>query len=121
MKVSLCGPHSFETSTLLPTVKDDVVSGEASPPLSRMNSYLLHQVGSFELLCADTLDGRVEMLRLNANSVKRPKTTRRILLFITIFSPWQMCWSDRSQNFGPRFYRKRSLATILECGGLTPL
>src|SRR5215471_16685755 len=108
MKVSLCGPHSFDTSTLLPTAKDEVVSGEASPPLSRMNSYLLHQVGSFELLCADTFDGRVEMLRLNANNAKRPRITRRILSFITTspLAAVAIKWGPES-NFWPQFYRNR--------------
>src|SRR5215471_9944414 len=87
MKVSLCGPHSFDKSTLPLTFSDEVASGAASPPLSRMNSYLLHQVGSFELACADTFAGRVEMLRLKANSAKRPGITRRILLFMNISPP----------------------------------
>ena len=58
MKVSLCGPHSLETSTLLPTLDEVVLNGLASPPLSRMNSYLLHQVGSCEVFWAATLARR---------------------------------------------------------------
>src|SRR5258707_15394176 len=71
IKVSLCGPHSFDTSTLPLTVVEVVLSGLASPPLSRMNSYLLHQVGSCELFCAFAFEGWLEMPRLNAT---RPRT-----------------------------------------------
>ena len=37
MYVSLCGPHSFETSILLPTLTELVDEGAASEPLLRMN------------------------------------------------------------------------------------
>src|SRR5438876_4174045 len=53
MKVSLCGPHSLETSTLLP---DDVAAAvtKASGPLLSKYWYLSHQVGFFESLAART-------------------------------------------------------------------
>src|SRR5258708_8794252 len=72
MKVWLCGPHSFDTSTLPLTVVEVVLSGLVSPPLSRMNSYLLHQVGSCELFSACTPAGRLEIQRLNDTNAKRP-------------------------------------------------
>src|SRR5260370_19418396 len=86
MKVSLCGPHSFETSTLPLTVVEEVLNGLASPPLSRMNSYLLHQVGSCELVCAFTFGVSLEIPRLNATN---PKTTRidSCTLFVIQVSP----------------------------------
>src|SRR5438105_4563084 len=45
MKVSLCGPHSFETSTLGPTESDPVPPGEASGACVERYWYLSHQVG----------------------------------------------------------------------------
>src|SRR6266404_3999257 len=84
IKVSLWGPHSFETSTLPETTADVVLSGLASPPLSRMNSYLLHQVGSCELFCAFTLGAGVEIPRLNATNTKATKIDRCTLFFIKL-------------------------------------
>src|SRR5437016_9927025 len=80
MKVSLCGPHSFETSTLPLTLVEEVLSGLASPPLSRMNSYLLHQVGSCELLCAVTFAGRLEIQTLNPAKPRIDRIAKRCLL-----------------------------------------
>src|SRR5205823_11721467 len=50
MKVSLCGPHSLDTSTLVPKVPAGAaaVDCSAAGPLLRMNWYLSHQVGFFE-------------------------------------------------------------------------
>src|SRR5262245_10800001 len=83
MKVSLCGPHSFDTSTLPLTMAEVVLSGAASPPLSRMNWYLLHQVGSCALVCPLTLAGRLERQRLNARTDRMPRTVKRYL-FMTL-------------------------------------
>src|SRR5205814_4607901 len=80
MKVSLCGPHSFDTSTLPFAVVELVVSGLASPPLSRMNSYLLHQVGSFELFCAIALGGRCQTRRLSPTKVKTEMIAKRLFV-----------------------------------------
>src|SRR5260370_25227459 len=46
IKVSLCGPHSFDTSTLLPTLND--VVGPASVEASVVSScwYFAHHLGS---------------------------------------------------------------------------
>src|SRR5215510_14297163 len=82
MNVSLCGPHSFDTSTLPLTLIEDVLNGAASPPLSRMNSYLLHQVGSCELLAADTFAGLWEMPRPNATNTRRPRIAKTCLLIM---------------------------------------
>src|SRR5438477_340885 len=51
MKVSLCGPHSFETSTLAPTISELVTTGEefTAPPVTSC-WYLFHQVGLLGLL-----------------------------------------------------------------------
>src|SRR5712664_1424908 len=57
MNVSLCGPHSFETSTLLPKLTEFVNAGAESAPLFRMNWYLSHQVGSCVVLPAETRVG----------------------------------------------------------------
>src|SRR5437016_1864235 len=45
MKVSLCGPHSFDTSTLRPTDSDPLPLGEASGACVDRYWYLSHQVG----------------------------------------------------------------------------
>src|SRR6266436_3959661 len=79
IKVSLWGPHSFETSTLPETTADVVLSGLASPPLSRMNSYLLHQVGSCELFCAVTFPGFVDTQRLNSSKPDTARIDNRLL------------------------------------------
>src|SRR5881275_2486608 len=49
MNVSLCGPHSLETSTLVPKAPAaaGAVDCSALGPLLRMNWYLSHQVGFF--------------------------------------------------------------------------
>ena len=61
MKVSLWGPHSFETSTFDPKVVEVVEPGAASGPKFFMNSYLLHQVGSCEVFAAEAVGGGAEM------------------------------------------------------------
>src|SRR5437762_3210867 len=107
MNVSLCGPHSFETSTLPLTVVERVLSVLASPPLSRMNSYLLHQVGSCELFWALTLSGRFDIPRL---SVINPKTTSidRRNLFLINFSlcSYHFQFGHPNRFMGVGFYRK---------------
>src|SRR5437870_4128794 len=45
MKVSLCGPHSLDTSTLRPTESDPLPPGEASGACVDRYWYLSHQVG----------------------------------------------------------------------------
>ena len=48
MKVSLCGPHSFDTSTsLVPDATDVVVAPPAASPFLIRYWYLSHQVGLF--------------------------------------------------------------------------
>src|SRR5437868_10316131 len=51
MNVSLCGPHSLETSTLLPDEVAAVLTKASGPLLSRY-WYLSHQVGFFASLAA---------------------------------------------------------------------
>src|SRR2546426_8070990 len=64
MYVSLCGPHSLETSTLLPTVTDAVLPLAGSEPLFFRYWYLSHQVGSLELfVCANAADANRHMMR----------------------------------------------------------
>src|SRR5690242_7278081 len=77
MKVSLCGPHSLDTSTFPLTAIELVVNGAASPPLSRMNSYLLHQVGSCELFCASTFTREFFVNRLSPSKAKTDANTSR--------------------------------------------
>src|SRR5207237_8831410 len=50
MKVSLCGPHSFDTSTLLPRVVAVAAALPSSGPLAARYCYLFHQAGLFGLL-----------------------------------------------------------------------
>src|SRR5919108_2603427 len=49
MYVSLCGPHSFETSTLLPTVIEDPDPPPGDAAFCDKYWYFAHQVG----LCVD--------------------------------------------------------------------
>src|SRR5438132_2448424 len=49
MNVSLCGPHSFETSTFAPTASEEIPPGLGSEPFFSRNWYLSHQVGSFRI------------------------------------------------------------------------
>src|ERR1700756_497446 len=54
MKVSLCGPHSLETSTLLPTVREDVTLPPCEAPFAARYWYVAHQVGlCVDLFCAE--------------------------------------------------------------------
>src|SRR4051812_44542575 len=50
MYVSLCGPHSFETSTLAPEATEAVEPAAVISPFLTRYWYFSHQVGSFELL-----------------------------------------------------------------------
>src|SRR5437867_7511141 len=55
MKVSLCGPHSSDTSTLAPAATEVVEPVSGSGPVLAMSWYLSHQVGlSGPLVCADS-------------------------------------------------------------------
>src|SRR5712664_1547495 len=45
MNVSLCGPHSLETSTLLPTVRDEPGPPPGEAPFCERYWYFAHQVG----------------------------------------------------------------------------
>src|SRR6267143_5574058 len=73
IKVSLCGPHSFETSTLVPKVTEVVVPALPSAPLFKMNWYLSHQVGSCELFWADAVRGLCDV----ATKKRVEATTKR--------------------------------------------
>src|SRR5438132_4260778 len=52
MKVSLCGPHSLETSTFVPVDALTVAAENASGPFCEMYVNLSHQVGSCWVLPA---------------------------------------------------------------------
>src|SRR5436190_22555201 len=107
MKVSLCGPHSFDTSTLPFEVVELVVSGLASPPLSRMNSYLLHQVGSCELLWALTLSGRFDITRLSVITANTTSIDRRNLFLINFpLCSYHFQFGHPNRFMGVGFYRK---------------
>src|SRR5437868_2416293 len=58
MKVSLCGPHSLETSTLAPTAVELLAPELGSEPLFRMNWYLSHQVGLWLVFWASVLTAK---------------------------------------------------------------
>src|SRR5947208_7982988 len=49
MNVSLCGPHSFETSTFAPTASEEIPPGLGSEPFFSRNWYLSHHVGSLRI------------------------------------------------------------------------
>src|SRR5690242_14461695 len=106
MKVSLCGPHSLDTSTFPLTAIELVVNGAASPPLSRMNSYLLHQVGSCELFCASTFTREFFVNRLSPSKAKTDANTSRF--FAMNFLP--LIEFQFGTRYGVRvrgFYRNR--------------
>src|SRR5262245_34003441 len=50
MNVSLCGPHSFDTSTFCPTMFDALTPALGSDPFFSRYWYLFHQLGLFGLL-----------------------------------------------------------------------
>src|SRR5215475_8947942 len=50
MNVSLCGPHSFDTSTFCPTTFDALAPALGSDPFFNRYWYLLHQLGLLGLL-----------------------------------------------------------------------
>src|SRR6266404_3169807 len=50
MNVSLCGPHSLETSTLPPTVRDDPLPSPGEAPFCERYWYFAHQVGLWVVL-----------------------------------------------------------------------
>src|ERR671934_656264 len=52
MNVSLCGPHSLETSTFVPLLGAAGLVCRTSAPLLAMKRYLSHQVGSCEVFAA---------------------------------------------------------------------
>src|SRR6266852_4935874 len=57
MKVSLCGPHSLETSTLLPTARDELGPPPGEAAFAERYWYFAHQVGLWvELFCANVCD-----------------------------------------------------------------
>src|SRR5215471_11132496 len=79
MEVSLCGPHSLETSTFAPAVKDVVAPGAGSEPNLARYWYLSHQVGLSGLLdCADTAAARpsVRLARIGSLFVMKPPRSK---------------------------------------------
>src|SRR5262249_20384919 len=49
MNVSLCGPHSFDTSTLAPTLSEKLVPAALSAGWVNRYWYFFHQVGVLEV------------------------------------------------------------------------
>src|SRR5437899_8713086 len=85
MKVSLCGPHSLETSTFVPVDALTVAAENASGPFCEMYVNLFHQVGFCWVLpasageasasaaksvriCMDASGKRTNLLQHSANS-----------------------------------------------------
>src|SRR5262249_20297023 len=54
MNVSLCGPHSFETLTFVPTTTEELAPAAPRAIPLWMNWYFCHQVGSCEFGAAAT-------------------------------------------------------------------
>src|SRR5438270_10529461 len=50
INVSLCGPHSLETSTFAPALREEFAPAELSAGWFSRYWYLFHQVGLWELL-----------------------------------------------------------------------
>src|SRR5882724_10749070 len=60
MNVSLCGPHSLETSTLVLVVAEAGTVTSGSGALLSRNWYLSHQVGSFATGAASALPDTIK-------------------------------------------------------------
>src|SRR5215472_14391941 len=63
IKVSLCGPHSLETSTFAPTLSDDPGPAGLSAGWFSRYWYLFHQVGLCELLFCAVAGARIRKSR----------------------------------------------------------
>ncbi|OLB60585.1 MAG: hypothetical protein AUI11_13315 [Acidobacteria bacterium 13_2_20CM_2_66_4] len=62
MNVSLCGPHSLDTSTFVSAIRDVTVDRRLSGPLFARKRNLSHQVGSCDELCASAVSARVRLI-----------------------------------------------------------
>src|SRR5690349_13673598 len=69
MKVSLCGPHSFDTSTLLPKLTELVVTLSREKALLETIRYLSHQVGLRVLLFCEKTSVEQKNIELNIRIV----------------------------------------------------
>src|SRR3954454_17233552 len=84
MYVSLCGPHSFETSTFAPEATEVVAPAAVISPFLTRYWYFSHQVGSFELLVWANAAGMAsaiarvrQSLRMGERSFRAPLWQRR--------------------------------------------
>src|SRR5689334_20534421 len=91
MNVSLCGPHSLETSTFVPPFGAAGLVCRTSAPLLAMKRYLSHQVGSCEVFAAsaglpaasasanEAIAVRMENLRVGEvhSYTSQPRATKR--------------------------------------------
>src|SRR5437763_4003312 len=78
MYVSLCGPHSFETSTFAPDATEVVEPAAVISPFLTRYWYFSHQVGSLELLVwanaagmASAIARKRQSLRMGGRSFRR--------------------------------------------------
>src|SRR5438309_7439198 len=101
IKVSLWGPHSLETSTLLPTLVAVVVAGALSEPLSLMNSYLLHQVGSWAVFSAETFGGGDETETANNSKANTRRSASLEVSFIK-----NLLWMRKKNLLGSESRRR---------------
>jgi hypothetical protein len=78
-KVSLCGPHSFDTSTLAPTAKEDAAAPAIPEPFFKRLWYFTHQVGRSGLrVCAEASTAQAS--QGNRRSAKRRQLFMGFLL-----------------------------------------
>src|SRR5437868_3032057 len=66
IKVSLCGPHSFDRSTLLPELREAVGPAWPSGPFLARYVYLSHQVGLWELFSAQAVMAKATIRNLES-------------------------------------------------------
>src|SRR5712692_6607207 len=79
MNVSLCGPHSFETSTFVPTASEEIPPGLGPEPFLSRNWYLSHQVGFLRIESAA------------ANRTPRAQTARKTRAIRRVMGPPGKC------------------------------
>src|SRR5947209_10948586 len=86
INVSLCGPHSLETSTLAPTLSDEFAPAGLSAAWFSRYWYLFHQVGLWELLFWANI-GRAHTSDSSTAAIVDGFTTgpRRV--------GWSICWA----------------------------
>src|SRR5438874_73381 len=81
MYVSLCGPHSFETSTFAPDADEVVAPAAVISPFLTRYWYFSHQVGSLELLVWANAAGMTSAIARERQSLRMEGSSFRASLW----------------------------------------